>query len=1075
MMQFTAILLLAGCLQLSAASYGQEISMSRRQATLGEIFLEIHQQTGYFFYYDEALIQKARRINIAVKSESLDKVLAICFYQQPLQYVIDNQVIVVSAKKMPLIAVDSSGFPVSGKVVNQEDEPISNATILVQPGGIMTMTDENGFFLIPAVQKNSTIQISSVGYLTRKLGVSKDQMYLISLKRTDNKLDEVQVIAYGTSSRRLNTGTVSKVTSAVIEQQPVSNPLSAMQGRVPGLTIQQNTSVPGGGFKVQLRGQNSVRADGNDLFYVVDGVPYTSSSIASPYTSAIIARGNPLSAINPADIESIEVLKDADATAIYGSRGANGVVLITTKKGKAGKLQVNINTYQSFGNLARKLDILKTEDYLAMRHEAFRNDGQTIQPWDVDLTVWDTTRYTDWQEELLGNTARASHLEGSIGGGNANSQFLVGGTYHRETTVFPGDFSDTKGSAHFNLNNSSLNGKFKTSITGTYLVDNNHLLNYDLTELITQLPPNAPKIYQENGELNWESSTWTNPYSYLYQKYQARTTNLIGNATLSYQLVKGLTIRANLGFTEMKVNEKAIYPGSSYDPAFEQAGSSNFANNQVRTWIAEPMIQWNRNFEHHSFEVLAGGTFQESVREGTTFQATDFISDALLENLAAAGNVKVANTSYSQYRYAAIFGRMNYKWQNEFLVNLTARRDGSSRFGPGKQFANFGAIGAGWIFTQRPWIQRILPFLSFGKIRASYGLTGSDQIGDYGYLELWLPSSYGYQGIPGLQPGNLNNPDYHWETNRKLEASLDLGFLNDRLLFSMNYYYNRSGNQLVGYPLPVITGFNQVQYNLNAEVENKGWEFELNAAILRGEGLKWNSSFNLSLPRNKLVSFPNLAGSSFANSYIIGQSLFTKKYFAVEGVDPETGIYRFKDFNKDGVISYPKDAQVMKTISRTMYGGWQNDFSYKGLRLDLFFEFVQQTGLNYRTAFYMPGGYGPQPDYVLDRWQAIGENSNTQKFTQDYGSAGYSSFSKAQAYGDQNVSDASFIRLKNLSLAYDLPKSWQTAMHLQKAQFYLQGQNLFTLTNYKGWDPENMSFLRLPPLRVWAIGFRITL
>jgi TonB-dependent starch-binding outer membrane protein SusC len=1075
MMQFTAVVLLAGCLQLSAATYGQKISLSKKQASLAEVFLDIHRQTGYFFYYDEEVIQKARPVDIAVKDVSLYKVLEICFFRQPLQYVIDKQVIIVTAKEGQRFGADTSGFPVAGKVINEVDEPISNATIIVKPGGMMTMSDESGNFLLPSVQKNAILEISSVGYVAIKLSVKATQKLLVSLRRADNKLDEVQVIAYGTSSKRFNTGTVSKVSNTIIEQQPVSNSLSALQGRVPGLTIQQNTSVPGGGFTVQLRGQNSIRANGNSLFYIVDGVPFANSSINSQFTSVIIDGGNPLSAINPADIESIEILKDADATAIYGSRGANGVVLITTKKGKAGKMQVNLNTYQSFGQLARNLDLLNTKDYLAMRHEAFRNDGQTPQPWDIDLNIWDTTRYTDWQDELLGGTARASHIEGSIGGGSANTQYLIGGTYRHETTVFPGAFNDKKGTIHFSLNNSSFNEKFKTSITGSYLVDNNQLLNLDLASLITQLPPDAPKVYQENGELNWESSTWTNPYGYLQQKYHSRTTNLIGNAVLSYQPVKGITIRANLGYNELQVKEKAINPGTSFDPVFEQAGSSIFANNVLHTWIAEPQIQWNGYFQQHNIEILAGSTFQGSTREGEAYMATNFVSDALLENQAAAGKITVSGTQYSQYNYAAVFGRVNYRWGSELLVNLTGRRDGSSRFGPGKQFANFGAIGAGWIFSQRPWVKKTLPFLSFGKIKSSFGLTGSDQIGDYGYLELWQPGNYGYQGRPGLQPVNLYNPDYHWETNRKLEASLELGLWKDRLLFSMNFYRNRSGNQLVGYPLPLITGFNQVQYNLDAEVENKGWEFELSAGIIRGEGLQWSTAFNLTIPKNKLLSFPNLAGSSFANNYIVGQSLFTKKYFEVDGVTPETGLYHFIDFNKDGRISFPQDAQVLKTISRKFYGGWQNSFSFKGLQLNLFIEFVQQTGLNYRTAFYMPGGYGPQPAYVLDRWQNSTVGANTQRFTQDYGGEAYSVFANAQIYGDHNVGDASFIRFKNMSLAYDIPKAWKKSLHLQKAQFYIQGQNLLTVTKYQGWDPENMSFLRLPPLRIWAFGCRITL
>ncbi|WP_052273344.1 SusC/RagA family TonB-linked outer membrane protein [Flavihumibacter solisilvae] len=1074
MFKCTVFLLLAGCLQLSANSFGQQITLSKKQASLAELFMDIHKQTGYYFYYNDAILQKAKRVDIDVRQATLVAVLDHCFRNQPLQYEIDKEVIIVTDKRSFKLPTDTT-YRVQGKIQNEMEDPLSNVTVKAHPGGMMVMTDERGLFLLPRVGRQIFLEISCVGYASQHLGVTDDKPILITLRKVDNKLDEVHVIAYGTGTRRYNTGNVGRVKSEEISNQPVANPLAAMQGRVAGVSIQQVTGVPGGGFNIQLRGQNSLRRAGNELLYIVDGVPYPGSTIASSFTSLVVAGGNPLSALNPADIESIEVLKDADATAIYGSRGSNGVVLITTKKGMAGKTRVDFNGYTGWGKVAGKMDLLGTKDYLAMRREAFSNDGANPQFYDYDLLNWDTTRYTDWQKELVGGTANITNLELGLSGGNQQTQFLLNGTYRHETTVFPGDFRDNKGAVHLSVNHQSTNKRFQAAITGSYVSDNNNLIYTDLMNKSLNLAPVAPSLYSVDGKLNWEGSTWINPLSETNKTYLGRTGNLLGNATLGYRLIPGLQVKANLGYSELRLKETNLQPSKSVDPAYPYAGYAAYSTSELKTWIVEPQANFRRSFNLLDLEWLVGLTFQETRRERLYMEGSGYTNDAVMVNPAAASSLAIREVLNSRYRYQAVFSRLQLHWAKKYLLNLTGRRDGSSRFGGGNQFGNFGAIGAGWIFSQEPWISGNNRRLSFGKIRASYGITGSDQIGEYGYLGLWNFAAYQYMSTPNLQPSNLENPDYHWETNRKLELGMELGFFRDRLYMTASYYRNRSGNQLVGYPLPVITGFTSVQYNLAATVQNSGWEFEWTSINIKRQKFSWTTSWNLSFPRTKLLEFPNLAGTSYARDYEVGRSMQVRRTLLDAGIDPVTGIYQFKDANKDGVISYPADLLVSRPMGVRTLAGLSNTISWKGFELDFLFQGAQQDAYTYMLYFGMPGSASNQPVSVMNRWRGPDRQGDVQRFSQDWSGAGYESFSNKQAYGADAIGDASYLRLKNLSFAYDFSASWIKKMHLQQLRLYCLGQNLLTWTNYTGVDPESLSFRNIPPLKVFTVGCKITL
>ena len=967
------------------------------------------------------------------------------------------------------------GIPIDihGRAVDEKGKALSGAIVTVKETSKRTTTGSEGKFIIRAAA-GQTLIISNPGYDDREVLIGSDNDLSIELELNLASLLNTVVVnkGYYTTTQKLNTGNVGIVKAAEIQDQPVGNLLAALEGRVPGLLVTQSNGLPGAGFSVQIRGQHSILNGTNPLF-LIDGVPFTNTSIS---LGALSANGlqSPFNSINPGDIESIEVLKDADATAIYGSRGANGVILITTKKGKIGKTKLDLNVYTGGGKVTRTMDLLNTRQYIQMRGEAFTNDN--IIP-DInsapDLVAWDTSRYTDWKKLLIGGSAPTTDAQATISGGNTQTQFLLGSGFHRETAVFPGQLADTRGSVHFNATHNSLDTKLKIVLTTSYSSDKNNSIGQDLTSLIT-LSPNAPALYDSTGQLNWSEAgaAWSNPLANLLQKSTATTDNLMSNLVLRYQLLPGLNLKANLGYNSMQLQQTFIYPGASVNPAFDFTGFAEYSNNSFKSWIIEPQAEYQNTWGKGKLEVLIGTSFQQEKTNGSIAYASNFSSDALLESPSAAGTISVNNNT-TLYRYQAGFGRINLNWADKYLLNLTGRRDGSSRFGPDRQFANFGAIGAAWIFSKEAFIRDYLPQLKYGKLRGSFGITGNDQIGDYQYLNTYSPYLYPYQGQTGLVPTQLYNPDYSWETNRKLELGLELGALNDRLIAAVSYYHDRSSSQLINYSLPIQTGFNGIIQNLPALVQNTGWEYQLNAAVIKTKNFTWDASLNLTVARNKLLDFPNLSSSGYADNYEIGKPLNIAKLVHRTGVDPQTGVFQFADKNGHTTTAplFPTDYTVIRDLSPAFYGGLNNRFDYKGLSLSIFFQFVKQVGYNYTSSNPTPGSMTNQPTDVLGRWRKPGDITNIQRYTTtDPGSAAYA-YSSAS---DGAVSDASFIRLKNAALSYSLPVKWSSQIKAEMIRFYLQGQNLLTLTNYKGGDPETKSTFTLPPLKILTAGVQMT-
>ncbi|KAB7530303.1 SusC/RagA family TonB-linked outer membrane protein [Flagellimonas olearia] len=1005
-----------------------------------------------------------------IVSITLDRTYLLLSFYLFLSFLLSEQV--VAGKLLPPQTM------VSGVVMDTGGIPLAGVNIVVESTQQGAISDFDGSFEIVA-GPDDVLFFSMVGFKSLSVPILGKEVVMVQMEEDVTVLGEVVLNAgYYTVSERERTGSIEKVSTMDIEKQPISNPLAALQGRMAGVEIQQTSGFSGSNFNIRIRGRNSIRSQGNDPLYIVDGVPFSSSSLGDPSASITLPGSgmSPLNDLNPNDIESIEILKDADATAIYGSRGANGVVLITTKKGNHGKTELELNMLSGLGKVSNTMDLMGTSDYLAMRREAYANDGILEYPsnaFEVNGT-WNQDRYTDWQKELFGRTAYLNTVQGSLSGGNQRTGFLISGTYYGQTSVLPKDYKNDKISGLANLNHTSKDGRLELQLSTQYVSNANNLPgDASLIAKAYSLAPNAPSLYNADGSLNWENSTWSNPLARLERKYLANSSTLVSNFHWKYQPLRFLGFSANMGYTENHLKEFNSTPSTLYDPTFGIGPEFSIAlhnTGKSSSWIMEPQVHFDVDMGEIRLSALAGLSFQERKSGRKALMGFGFSNNALIENLAAASDVTVRTDRSEQYRYQAVFGRVNLNHKGKYILNLTGRRDGSSRFGPEKRFANFGAIGTAWIFSEEGFVAQWVPWLSYGKLRASYGTSGSDQIGDYQYLDTYSFGSQQYQGMTALYPTRLFNPDFGWEENRKLDIALELGFFNDRLLLNGNYYRNRSSNQLVGIPLPATTGFGTLQGNLDATVENRGWELELHSINVRTKNFEWSTDFNLTLPKTRLIAFDDLEGSTYANQLVIGEPLNIAKVYGFDGVNSQTGLFEVIDHNGDGTITAIEDRQTVKSLDPEYYGGLDNHIVYKRFSLDFLFQFTKQLGYNFWSSAPIVGGGSNQPIPVLDRWRGVGDSAKFQKFSSGgdpEATQAFRNFTRSEAV----IGDASFIRLQNVSISYRFAEGTPKGIG---CELFLRGQNLWTITDYFGPDPETRNRQTLPTLRFLSLGTRLT-
>ncbi|SEA50539.1 TonB-linked outer membrane protein, SusC/RagA family [Chitinophaga terrae (ex Kim and Jung 2007)] len=1108
-------LLLMNGLQLPANAQLVNLSVSNQPLT--KVCKEIEKQTGYYFIYANDLKDKSYPVSVNIKNQPVKEALAKVFQGSPYAYEVNDKLVSVNTARPTTknnkaeTAEPTDTLTVTGQIFDGKGRgPLENASVTTSITKRSAMTDPMGRFKLKGVKQGELIQVTYIGYQQNKTLITDQREYFMSLTPATNELDNVVVKAYGKTTQRYNTGSIVTISGKEIENQPTMNPLLALQGRVPGLVITPTDGNPAAPVKIEIRGRNTLNPNmTGEPLYVIDGIPYNvtnagpqaprqdMSIVSSGLDQAGITAGftngiSPLYGMNVNDIASISVLKDADATAIYGSRGANGVIIIKTKRGEGGRPQINVNLSRGQKSITRHYDFLKTQDYLALRREAFANDG--ITPSNIltdigfapDLTLWDTTRYVDWQKELWGHSAAATSANASISGGSGTTNYRLSGGYNRQNDIAGRNSSNQSGNVSISLDNSFFMNKLKISFEGTLTGTSLDKTGMYPSSLVT-LPPNAPSLINPDGTGNFAAYRAAGykipPFTSFFNTLSSKGNSVRGSATITYNIASGLNFTGRVGMTKDINNSISKIPIKGQDPFAAPntpvTGKTNFGYSRLNSMIIEPQLSYSKNIKNNPIQAIVGFTYQTNKTASTNVNADGYTSDDFMGSMAYATNVK-AKDYFAEYKYAGIFGGLTYTVNDRYVVSLNGRRDGSSRFGPGKEYGNFGSVGASWLASEEAFAKKILPaFVSFLKFQGSFGLTGDDAVGEYQYLPQWgneldLPD---YNGVTSVYPLLMANSDYHWQSTKKFQVSAELGLFEDRINLNGAYYLNRCDNQLISFPTGSFTGYTSYTANSPANVQNSGWEISASGQVVKTKDFRWNLSVNISRNSNKLISYPFFEYSPFYGIYAIGQSLSAQFKYKYLGIDPQTGKPRYEDHNKDGKIDYDytkpagtgKDDRIsIVDATPKLSGGLTTSFSYKNWSLYTTFSYKRYNQMNNLT-----DNLGAMRNYSYTQleghWRYPGQDATAPRATvlplPD------SHFADSDALYDMiNV-----FRLTNASVGWTAPNSWASAVKMQRLNISINADNLLLITNYKGIDPDlNVRNGGNPPTRTVTVTLGAT-
>ncbi|OFX79986.1 MAG: hypothetical protein A2X20_00140 [Bacteroidetes bacterium GWE2_40_15] len=1108
-MKLTFLFMTLAFLQVQAKSYSQQITLSGQNANLEDIFVEIMKQTNSHFVYSAEMLMAAKPVTVDLSNATLEEALEQCFLDQPLTYIIENNTVIVKMKELP-------PPPVKGVVVDEQGIPFAFVNIMVKGTTTGTFTDEKGNFTINAA-KGSILVFSFVGYQTLEVTVGDGPINVV-LKGGINLIDEVQIIGYGTTTKRQSTGTIATIKGKQIETRAVTNIMQALQGQVTGVSITNNNPGIGAPLSILVRGVTSISSGTNPLI-IVDGVIInsnpgdliSSASASGTKGGSLTYTGgnNVLNSINPNDIASIDILKDADATAIYGSRGTNGVILITTKKATLGKTKVAVTFASGVQSSVGLTERLNTEEYLKLRKDAFAigtmSATSVINPITPttqnapDLMLWSQTAYTDYTKMEVGNPAPAYNADVTISGGTKAINFLVSGSYNKvyDTQMF--DPYQERATGRMQINHTSADDRFKLMISTVFGIENQKFtqLNMGNTSAATMINVPNFELYNTDGTLNfgagkgYTAGAYYNPMPNKYMECSSKTGNLMLNGDISYEFIKGLVAKVQVNYGIQSNKYHFLFPTAALSVQTTSSYPTISAEHTTNTYSSlniEPMLTYTRQINKGTISALAGATFLDKVQDRTGVTIKDPGSDDLLYSWSSGKPTTAASNTYYT-RFSSVFGRLNFDWDKRYIANFTYRRDGSSKFGPANRFADFTSAGAAWIFSDEPLLKSIKSVLNYGKLRGSYGTTGNDNISENLYLSLLnVPTSTYtgmYQGAIGLNPATYANEHVKWERTTKLDIGLELGFFNSRIMLNTTWYRSLSDNLLTTLTLPAQVGYSSYTGNFPGVIQNTGLEIELNTQNFGpGSPVRWTTRFNITHNENILKEFPGLETSSYKNTMQIGRALPSSSGlempFHFDGVDPATGMPVFKDMNGDGVFStsdYGVNGAWIGTSRPTIWGGMSNSFGYKGFSLDVFLQFSNGTFTKWNNVdSYAPGSmYNPSRDVIDNYWMKPGDvKKYPRPYTNIPGSSTYTApLSMYYTMSTASVARSYYIRLKNVQLAYTLPASLMSKLKMDQVMIYINGENLAVYTPVKLFkDPEISSIRSSGLLRVFTVGIK---
>jgi TonB-dependent starch-binding outer membrane protein SusC len=1025
----------------------QTITISKKNIPLQEVFRQINRQTGLDFVYDMKVVQRAGKIDLHVKNMEVEEVLKLCFANQPFTFVRLGETIIIRQKVQEIektAAPPPAIIKIKGKVKSERGEPLAAVTVSIKGKGISVASDENGEFVIDA-EKGDVLEFSSIGYGTQRITVSSTTDVVNVSMAVSVVENEMVVVGYGTQKRSDLTGSIATLSAKAYKDQPVVNVSSALQGRVAGVSVINNSGAPGGAVKIRIRGANSVNAS-NDPLYVVDGVALSSIGLAD---------------INVNDIESMEVLKDASATAVYGSRGANGVILITTRSGKSGKAKIDYNGFASFNRPMKEYKLMNAETYASI---ANLTAGATVFA-DPQSYAGQTT---DWQSMIFDNSVTQSH-QLSVSGGTENTKYYVSGFYVNQEGVLQNSHQkkfglrsniDLKLSKRLNFGINLYAGRLNSHNNGDIGSKGN-----PITAALSWAP--TEPVYDAPGQYNrfGISPIWSNPYMVIKERNGDNFSNVgIFNGRLKYSITDWLTLSINAGL-DMQLAKSAYVNNDWISPGNHGSGQSSVEN---YTYQNSNVLTFHKTFGEHNLTATA--LMEATSNKYYTFSASGSGLASLSNgyyNLGLNASQGISS-GYSNWSLLSYMGRVAYSFNDKYLVTATVRRDGSSKFQGNNKWGNFPSFSFGWKLSNEKFIYDLGVFSNL-KLRAGWGVTGNQAVGPYSTLGLLTPVTYSYGAptvYPGYTLGNPANPDVKWETSKQTNIGLDASVLRNRLNISVDYYNKNTTDLLLSTRIANYDGGGTYLKNIG-KVNNKGWEIVIDGTPYKGSDLTWTAAFNASFNQNKVMSLgadsmlerPVIGGGLITNSIQVvkvGQSLGAFYLIPWEGVyQADKGNYKagdamYTDVNGNGSIGFD-DRVISGTATPKMQWGLNNSVAWKKLELNVFIQ--GSHGNKIFNATYAATAV-PTSDVKFITLADAANYWTPSNTTSTW--ANPASKNKSWVESTQFLQDGSYVRLKNVSLSYQLDQKW---LKLATAKIYISAQNLATITKYKGFDPEATSTL----------------
>lgn len=936
---------------------------------------------------------------------------------------------------------------ISGRVISAEDkEPLPGVTVIVQGTALGTVTDALGMYKIAPPSGNSVLSFSFIGKKPVNEKIDGRAVINISLENETVDVNEVVVVGYGQQIKSEITGSITKVSVDDLQKGADLSFESSLQGKTPGVFIQKATGKLGEGIKIRVRGTSSLSAS-NQPLYVVDGMIITSQDQGSTANHPT----NPIADLNFDDIESIQILKDASSAAIYGSRGSNGVVIITTRNGKKGqKSEVNIGYSHSFSSPTIVTDFLNTTEYVELLGESLENGGYadpgqgqaTILSWG-GLDSLNGAPNTNWNDYIF-KDAVSSNFNVSASGGSEKNQYYAGFTYeNQEGILISNDYKRYSGRVNFNQ---SVNDRLDIGIKFNFVKSElNRASNDNAYATPMQLCAQAPffEAYID-GEPSSEPFYYNGLISYKYDKDLTTVYRTFANAFANLKITNGLVFHSVFGMDNLEQREDNYLSRLTNDGS--PAGKSYLRNVNVFNWSFDNYLNYEKTIkENHKIELIAGNSLQKSNRFVSRTGGKTFPSDEF-QTISSAAESDDYYSASSGFSYLSWFARGNYKYANKYLAGLSYRIDGSSKFGKEKRYGNFYSGSLGWVISEEGFMKSA-PSVSFLKLRASMGMTGNSEIGDYEAMGLYEGRSYA--GEPAIYPLQLENKNLSWETTTQTDLGVDFGFFSNRLNGEIDLYYKKTTDLLLSRLLPYTTGFASITENVG-ELENKGIELTINSTNISGK-FTWQTSFNIATNQNKILEIESPMTYGI-NRVEEGQPIgvFYMKNYA--GVDPENGdaLYYKEKGSEETTTSYSEAADmIVGDPNPEFYGGLENSFSYGGFDLKIFFQFVYGNDLYNNAGRFMSanGDYiDNQTKDQMKRWQNPGDITDVPQ-ARFNGSNGTRTSSRW-------IYDGSFIRFKDVTLGYNVPGKLTKKINIERIRIYASGLNLLTWTNFPLYDPE---------------------